>query len=128
MAFMASFNAQAYALMRIVTGFLFLWHGTQKLFNFPIPGFPGMPWFIHYVAGPIELIGGTLIMIGLFTRFAAFICSGQMAAAYFIAHVGKGLFPIQNGGELPALYSFVFLFIATRGGGFLSVDAVRGAD
>jgi putative oxidoreductase len=127
-AFLASFNPQAYALMRIVTGLLFLFHGTQKLFNFPIPGFPGMPFHVQYIAGPIELIGGTLVMIGLFTRHAAFLCSGLMAAAYFLAHFGKGLFPLANGGELAALYCFVFLFISTRGGGLWSADAARGAD
>ena len=124
-AFMAFFNHQAYALMRIVVGFLFVWHGTQKLFGFPLPAHEGTPAFITYGAGPIELIGGTLVMLGLFTRHAAFICSGQMAVAYWIAHGTKALFPIQNGGELAAFYCFVFLFISTQGGGLWSLDAVR---
>src|SRR5512138_3037266 len=123
--FMSSFNEQCYALMRIVTGFLFLWHGAQKLFGIPsaIPG--DVPAFITYVAGPIELIGGVLIMIGLFTHWAAFITSGQMAFAYWIGHGMKALLPLENKGELAALYCFVFLFIATQGGGIWSVDAVR---
>ena len=123
--FMSSFNEQCYALMRIVAGFLFLWHGAQKLFGIPsaIPG--DVPAFITYVAGPIELIGGVLIMIGLFTHWAAFITSGQMAFAYWIGHGMKALLPIENKGELAALYCFVFLFIATQGGGIWSVDAVR---
>lgn len=118
------FNSQAYALMRIMAGFLFLWHGFQKLFGYP-PGMPaGVPPFITYVAGPIELIGGILIMVGLFTHWAAFITSGQMAVAYWIAHGTKAFLPLQNSGELAALYCFVFLFIATQGGGIWSVDAL----
>jgi putative oxidoreductase len=123
--FMSSLNSQAYALMRIVTGFLFLWHGSQKLFGIPI-ALPGAaPAFIIYVAGPIELVGGTLVMIGLFTRQAAFLASGLMAFAYWIGHGTKAFLPIQNSGELAALYCFVFLFIATQGGGIWSVDSAQ---
>ncbi len=122
--FMSFFNTQGYALMRIVTGFLFLWHGSQKLFDFPGGMPPGAPAFITYIAGPIELIGGVLVMIGLFTRYAAFLASGLMAAAYWMAHGMKALLPLQNNGELAALYCFVFLFIATQGGGIWSVDAL----
>ena len=123
--FMSSYNSQGYALMRIVVGFLFLWHGAQKLFGIPSP-IPGeIPAFITYVAGPIELIGGTLVMIGLFTRRAAFLASGQMAAAYWMAHGTKAVLPIQNAGELAALYCFVFLFISTQGGGIWSIDAAQ---
>ena len=123
--FMSFFNPQGYALLRIVAGFLFLWHGSQKLFDFPGGMPPGVPAFITYVAGPIELIGGILIMIGLFTRYAAFLASGQMAAAYWMAHGMKALLPLQNNGELAVLYCFVFLFIATQGGGIWSVDALK---
>jgi putative oxidoreductase len=122
--FMMFFNSQGYALMRIVAGFLFLWHGSQKLFDFPGGMPPGVPAFIIYVAGPIELIGGILIMIGLFTRYAAFITSGQMAVAYWMAHGMKALLPLQNNGELAVLYCFVFLFISTQGSGIWSVDAL----
>lgn len=123
--FMSIYNSQCYALMRIIVGFLFLWHGAQKLFGIPsaMPG--GVPPFITYVAGPIELTGGVLVMIGLFTRWAAFIASGQMAVAYWMVHGTKALLPIQNNGELAALYCFVFLFISTQGGGIWSVDAHR---
>lgn len=126
--FMSIINSHCYALMRIVVGFLFLWHGAQKLFGIPtaIPG--EVPAFITYVAGPIELVGGTLIMIGLFTRWAAFITSGQMAVAYWMVHGTKALLPIQNNGELAVLYCFVFLFIATQGGGIWSIDAIRGKE
>ncbi|MRR53402.1 MAG: DoxX family protein [Deltaproteobacteria bacterium] len=124
--FMSKFNSPCYALMRIVAGFLFLWHGSQKLFGFP-SGMPGeVPSFIIYVAGPIELIGGILIMIGLFTRWSAFLASGLMAAAYWMAHGTTALLPIQNQGELAALYCFVFLFISSQGGGIWSFDAHRG--
>lgn len=124
-SFMSKYSSHCYALMRIVAGFLFLWHGAQKLFGFP-SGMPaGVPAFITYVAGPIELVGGILVMIGLFTHWAAFITSGQMAVAYWMVHGTKALLPIQNKGELAVLYCFVFLFIASQGGGIWSVDAAR---
>jgi putative oxidoreductase len=124
--FMGFLNRQAFALMRIVVGFLFLWHGAQKLFGYPVPMPPGVPSFITYVAGPIEFIGGTLVMIGLLTRWAAFLCSGLMAVAYWMAHGTKALLPIQNGGDLAVLFCFVFLFISTQGSGVWSVDSIRG--
>ncbi len=129
---MGFLNSQTYALMRMVTGFLFLWHGAQKLLGFPLPAPPAPP-FIIYIAGSIELVGGALVMLGLFTRPAAFLCSGLMAFAYWMAHGSKmfgqgasALLPIQNGGELAALYGFVFLFIATQGSGASSLDSARG--
>lgn len=124
-AFMRPYDAQAYALLRIVTGFLFLWHGSQKLFGFPGEVPAGAPPFILYTAGPIELIGGVLVMIGLFTSWAAFLCSGTMAAAYWMAHGTQALLPIMNKGELAVIYCFVFLFISARGSGIWSVDASR---
>ncbi|HJU05414.1 MAG TPA: DoxX family protein [Nitrospiraceae bacterium] len=125
-AFMRPYQSQVYALLRIVAGFMFLWHGTQKLFGFPgVP--PNVPPFVIYIAGPIEFVGGLLVMIGLYAGWAAFICSGQMAFAYWMVHGTRALLPIQNGGELAALYCLVFLFIASRGSGIWSVDAARGA-
>lgn len=121
--FMKPYESQTYAAMRIVTGLLFLWHGTQKLFGFPGDVAGGAPAFVVYIAGPIELVGGILVMIGLYTRWAAFLCSGLMAAAYWMAHGTQALFPIVNKGELAALYCFVFLFIAARGPGIWSLDA-----
>lgn len=126
--FMSFFNLQSYALMRIVAGFLFLWHGSQKLFGFPEAMPPGVPAFIIYIAGPIELFGGILIMIGLFTRWVAFLTSGLMAFAYWMGHGTKALLPFLNHGELAALYCFVFLFISTQGGGIWSIDALRKGD
>jgi putative oxidoreductase len=126
MPFMWSYNSQIYSLLRIVVGFLFLWHGVQKLFGFPDPMPAGVPAFIIYIAGPIELVGGALVMAGFFTRPAALLCSGLMAAAYWMGHGMKALLPIQNGGDLAVLYCFVFLFISTQGGGLWSVDAIQG--
>ena len=118
------FGKETHASLRIVAGLLFLWHGTQKLFGFPAPP-PEAPAFVIYVAGSIELAGGTLVMLGLFTRQAAFMCSGLMAAAYWMAHGTNDLFPLNNHGELAVLYCFVFLFLAAHGSGIWSVDAAR---
>jgi putative oxidoreductase len=123
--FMRPYTSQTYALLRIVAGLLFLWHGTQKLFGFPVPA-GDMPAFVQYLGGSIEFFGGLLVMIGLFTRWAAFLCSGMMAAAYWMAHGTQALFPIVNKGELAILYCFVFLFIAANGPGIWSVDGARG--
>ena len=122
--FMTGFASHAYALLRIVTGFLFTCHGGQKLFDFPV----AMPVELNaliFVAGVIELVGGLLVMIGLFTHWVAFLCSGLMAAAYWIGHGTKALYPIENGGELAALYCFLFLYVAARGAGPLSIDTLR---
>lgn len=122
MKFLDNYQEHTYALLRIMSGFLFLWHGAQKFFNFPIE-FPYGPLStMMSAAGSIELLGGTLIMIGLFTRPAAFICSGTMAAAYWMAHGTQSFFPIANGGEIAVLFCFVFLFIAARGAGIWSLD------
>ncbi|TMB57519.1 MAG: DoxX family protein [Deltaproteobacteria bacterium] len=126
--FMRSYEPQTYALCRIVTGFLFLWHGMEKLFGFPTAPPPGAPPFVIYVGGGLELLCGVLVMIGLVTRWAAFIASGEMAFAYWMAHGMRALLPVQNQGELAAIYCFVFLFIAARGPGIWSVDAGRGGD
>jgi putative oxidoreductase len=122
---MSKYNNHCYALMRMVVGFLFLWHGVQKLLAFPVAMPPGVPAYITYIAGPIELFGGILVMIGLFTHWAAFLASGLMAFAYWIGHGTKALLPLLNNGELAALYCFVFLFIASQGGGIWSVDGAR---
>ena len=121
MDFMKKRENETYAVMRIVMGFLFLWHGSQKLLGFP-GGAMDAPAFITYVAGPIELIGGLLIMVGFQTRPVAFLCSGLMAAAYWMGHGTKAVLPIQNHGELAMIYCFVFFFIAARGSGIWSVD------
>jgi len=123
MEFMKRLEAEIYALLRIVTGFLFLWHGMQKLFGFPAGMPAGVPAFIVYVGGSLEFFGGILVMIGLFTRPVAFVLSGQMAFAYWMAHGFHALLPVVNQGELAALYCFVFLFISAKGSGIWSLDS-----
>ena len=125
MKFLDGFTEQAYALLRIVAGLLFLAHGVQKFFNFPT-AFPMPLNPMLSAAGAIELVAGGLIVIGLFTRPAAFVASGMAAVGYWMVHGSKDIFPIVNGGETIALYCFLFLFVATRGAGIWSVDAARG--
>ena len=121
MKFLDGFGEQAYALLRIVAGVLFLAHGVQKFFNFPV-AFPMPLNGMMYGAGTIELVAGALIIVGLLTRPAAFIASGMAAVGYWTAHAPQGLYPIVNGGETIILYCFIFLFIATRGAGIWSVE------
>jgi putative oxidoreductase len=115
------------SILRIMSGLLLLEHGTGKYLHFPAGATPphftwnSMPGF----AGMIELVGGILLVLGLFTRPVAFIVSGMTAVAYFYAHAPQGFFPILNKGELAALYCFVFLYIAAAGGGPWSIDEVR---
>ena len=124
--FMRPFGSQTYALMRIIFGLLFMSHGLQKLFGL-FGGAPaGATPFVVYGAGTIELVAGALITIGLFTRWAGFIASGQMAVAYWLAHGTHAFHPLVNHGELAVLYCFAFLFIAAHGAGIWSVDAGRG--
>lgn len=114
-------------ILRIIIGFLYLQHGMAKLFHVPhVPMFDGVQLFsLMGVAGVLELVGGVLILIGLFTRPTAFVLSGQMAVAYFMAHAPKGFLPILNQGELAVLYCFAFLYLAVAGAGAFSVDAGR---
>jgi len=112
-----------YALLRIVAGILFACHGAQKLFGlFGMPAMTSNPMML--AAGIIEFAGGLLMAIGLFTSWAAFISSGEMAAAYFMAHAKGGFLPIVTKGELDVVYCFLFLYIAARGAGPYSVDAM----
>ena len=122
------YSSYLYALLRIVAGLVYVLHGTQKFFNFPpAKSGPMQLGGLMTAAGAIELICGLLILVGLYASVAAFIASGEMAVAYFMAHQPAGALPIQNGGELAALLAFVFLFIAARGSGIWSVDsAFRG--
>lgn len=114
--------------LRIVGGLLFWQHGAQKLFGW----FGGDPVTLVSqmgLAGVLEFFGGALIVLGLFTRPVAFVLSGEMAVAYFTAHLPRAFMPIQNGGELAALYCFLFLFLAAAGGGPFGLDAIlRGSD
>ena len=116
-------------MLRIVTAYLFLMHGTSKLFGLPhVASFDKLQVFsLIGFAGILEVVGGVLLLIGLFTRPVAFILCGQMAFAYFLGHAGQGnvLVPMLNRGELAVLYCFVFLFFAAAGAGAWSVDAAR---
>jgi putative oxidoreductase len=117
---------RALSLLRIVAGLIFLLHGTQKLFGVPplpsgaYPSAFTLIWF----AALIELVGGTLLVLGLFTRPAAFIASGEMAFAYFMAHAPRNLYPTLNGGDASILYCFVFFYIFVAGAGPISLDAL----
>lgn len=113
-----------YALMRIVAGALFACHGAQKLFG--VLGGQKQEAALMIAAGVIELAGGILIAVGLLTSIVAFICSGEMAVAYFKSHAPSGMWPILNKGELAVLFCFVFLYIASRGAGILSIDSLFG--
>ncbi|WP_333567647.1 DoxX family protein [Sphingorhabdus sp.] len=117
------------SVFRIVLGLLFLAHGLVKLFGFPTGAQPGVVPLLSIfgLAGVLELVGGAAIVLGLFTRPVAFILSGQMAVAYFMAHASQGFYPILNGGELAILYSSAFLYLAAVGAGPWSLDARRNA-
>ncbi len=123
-----SWQPRALSLLRFMSGLLLLQHGCLKLLDFPGPHpatvvLGNLMWF----GGLIELVCGVLLVLGLFTRYAAFLAAGFTAVAYWGWHYPRGIYPILNGGELAALYSFVFLYLTAAGGGPISVDAKRGA-
>ena len=118
----ATWEPRVLSILRIVIGLLFLEHGTAKLL-----GFPHSAMFDHLspliaVAGIVEAIGGSLVALGLFTRAAAFLCSGEMAVAYFMVHAPKSFFPVLNGGDVVILYCFIFFYFFVAGGGAWSLD------
>lgn len=123
--FAPSWAPRMLSVLRIMTALLFLTHGTQKLFGFPAPQYMPEAFTMGWFAAVIELVGGALLTLGLFTRAAAFICAGEMAFAYFIAHFPKSFFPAVNGGDAAVLFCFVFLYLFVAGGGVWSVDAAR---
>jgi putative oxidoreductase len=114
------------SILRIMTALLFMEHGAQKLLGFPASPNPG-PALLSLLglAGVLELFGGALVALGLFTRPVAFVLSGEMAFAYFIGHAPQGFFPVLNGGDAAILYCFVFLYLAVVGAGVWSLDAMR---
>ena len=128
--FQATWTPRALGALRIVAGYLFIAHGTAKLFGMPhVAMFDGLQLFsLVGLAGVLEVVGGAMLIVGLFTRPVGFVLSGFMAVAYFMAHASKGtpLLPLVNGGELAALYSFLFLYFATAGGGAWALDNVIG--
>lgn len=120
---LSAWSPRLLSVLRIVTAFLFIAHGTQKLFGFPVPrSSPLELWSMIGVAGVLETVGGALLLVGLLTRPVAFVMSGLMAFAYFIAHAPQDFWPLVNRGELAALYCFVFLYFAAAGGGPWSID------
>jgi len=120
---LSAWSPRVLSVLRIVSAFLFMQHGGQKLLGFPVAQRAAFDLFsLSGVAGVLELFGGALLLIGLFSRSAAFLLSGLMAFAYFIAHAPSGFWPIANGRELAVLYCFVFLYLAYAGGGSWSVD------
>jgi putative oxidoreductase len=122
--FLTAWSPRILSVLRIITGFLFIWHGTQKLFGYPASaqggGGPVPPMILF--AGVLEFGGGLLFLLGLFTRPVAFILSGLMAVAYFMAHASGGFLPLVNKGELAVLYCFVFLYFVFSGAGPWSLD------
>lgn len=121
-------SPQLLSILRIVSGFLFIQHGTQKWFSFPVPGPESLEFFSRIgIAGALEIVGGALIIVGLFTRPVAFILSGQMAFAYFLAHAPRGFWTVGNGGDAAVMFCFAFLYMAAVGGGPWSLDKLRGA-
>jgi putative oxidoreductase len=125
MSFLDRFSPQLLSILRIISAAMFMAHGTGKLFQWPpVEQFPTgpEPMTLPWVAGVLELVGGALLTVGLGTRIVAFILSGEMAVAYWMAHAPQATFPIQNGGELAIMFCFVFLYIAAAGGGPWSLD------
>ncbi|MCR5888896.1 DoxX family protein [Hymenobacter sp. J193] len=125
MSSLSRYAPYIYALLRIVVGLLFAFHGSQKLLGFPGDKPPVELASMMGVAGIIELVGGLLVALGLFTRPAAFLSSGLMAVAYFMAHAPQGALPLVNQGEMAVLYCFVFLYIFFQGPGPWSLDSLR---
>ncbi|WP_246737521.1 DoxX family protein [Nordella sp. HKS 07] len=126
--FLSRFAPQLLSVLRIITALLFFAHGSAKYFGFPaVEGLANVPPMSPGgIAGILEIVGGILLVIGLFSRLTAFILSGLMAVAYFMVHAPQGFHPILNNGELAILYCFIFLYIAAAGPGPWSVDASRG--
>jgi putative oxidoreductase len=123
MIILSRFSAQIYALLRIVTGLMFAMHGAQKLFGWPSgPAMTGDPMML--TAALIEFVGGLMIGLGLGTRIAAFIASGEMAVAYFMVHAKTSFYPLINHGELAVVYCFLFLYFASMGSGTLSLKGM----
>jgi len=114
------------SLVRIAAALIFIEHGTSALFGFPSPMKTPALLSMYWWAGAIELVAGALLVVGLFSRAAAFIASGEMAFAYFLSHAPNSLYPILNRGDAAILYCFIFLYIAVAGPGPLSIDALRG--
>lgn len=126
MDFLAPHSGKVLSILRVVAALAFMAHGLMKIFHFPVPqeGLEGDLPPMLLAAGWLEIVGGALLVLGLFTRPVAFLMSGMMAVAYFIAHAGKSFFPALNGGEPALLFCFIFFYLAFAGGGTWSLDAM----
>jgi len=122
MGFLSRYSSQILGITRIIVGLLFLEHGLMKLVGFPAAMGTGSLPPLMLAAGIIEVVGGGLVALGLFSRYAAFICSGQMAVAYFIAHFPRGIYPALNGGDGAILFCFIFLYLTAAGPGSFAVN------
>lgn len=124
--FLSRYSPYMLSLLRIVSALIFMAHGTQKILGFPAsdmnPGVMSLPW----IAGIMELVGGAMLILGLFTRPVAFLLSGLMAVAYWMVHAPQNLFPALNGGDAAILYCFIFLYLFFAGPGPISLDAKAG--
>ncbi len=129
-SFCSRWSSRILSVLRIVTAFLFMQHGAQKLFGFLAPEHAISLQLLSLIglAGVLEFFGGLLLLLGLLTRPVAFILSGEMAVAYFMVHAPKGFWPLRNGGDLAVILSFVFLYLALAGGGVWSVDRLWSRD
>ena len=117
---------RALSILRIVAALIFFEHGTQKLLGFPPHESPPAVLSLSWIAGAFELVGGALLIVGLWTRPVAFVLAGEMAFAYWLAHAPQSFFPVLNGGDAAVLYCFVFLYLVFAGPGVWSIDAMRG--
>ena len=127
MTFLSPWSSHILSVLRILAAATFLTHGTIKLFGWPAAG-PASLSALYLVAALLEVIGGLLLVLGLFSRPVAFVLAGEMAFAYFMGHATKGFFPVLNGGEAAMLFCFIFLYIAAAGPGLWSLDAVLGKE
>ncbi|MDO5090594.1 MAG: DoxX family protein [Cardiobacteriaceae bacterium] len=127
MTFLSRWQPQLLSILRIVTAYMFILHGTAKVFGMPVDMSAGFEWLsLKGAAAILEIVGGTLLLLGLGTRPVAFLLSGHMAVAYFMVHASW--FPLAKGGEAAALFSFIFIYIAAAGGGAWALDNAIGRD
>jgi putative oxidoreductase len=124
-----NWTPKALGAVRMMASLLYIEHGTQKLFGFPTPAHGISPLFSFMgFAGSLEIVGGVLLLVGLRTRIVAFILSGEMAVAYFMAHAPRSFFPVLNGGDAAILYCFIFLLFVFEGGGSWTIDGILGSN
>lgn len=124
----ADWTPRVLSILRIVSALIFIAHGTQKLFGFPASDFSPAAFSLPWIAGVLEVFGGAALLVGFYTRPVAFVLSGLMAVAYWMAHAPQSFFPVLNGGDAAILYCFVFLYLVFAGPGPWSLDAILGRE